>query len=245
MAKDRVVGGGEEGLRPLPELSQVDDLVQEARATGAQVSLRVDGDLRAVPTALGRAGYRVVQEGLTNARKHAAGAPVWVDLAVTEDELIIKVRNAARPSAPVHAQAASEGADNTISRRLYAPAAEAELDLPGSGTGLVGVDERAVLLGGRAEHGATPDGGYRLQVDLPLSQRAPNLVHRPAPEAGAGTGQGLGMDGAVTSKAADTRGPGSHLVGENGSVEPHRQSGVQPSAQPGKQRGNLRGGVRR
>ncbi|MBF5082159.1 sensor histidine kinase [Quadrisphaera sp. INWT6] len=245
MAEDRVVGGGQEGLRPLPEVSQVDDLVQEARTTGAQVGLQVDGDLRAVPTAVSRAGYRVVQEGLTNARKHAAGAPVWVDLAVTEHELIIQVRNAARPAVPVRAQAAPGRADNIISRRLLAPAAEAELDLPGSGTGLLGVDERAVLLGGRAEHGATPDGGYRLQVDLPLTQLAPDLGHRPEPGAGAGTGQGLGMDGAVASSAVDTRGRGGHLVGGNGGVDPRRQPGVQPSDQSGEQRGNLRGGVRR
>jgi len=247
-AGDCVAGDGQEGLRPLPELVQVDELVQEARATGTQVSLQVEGDLRAVPTALGRAGYRVVQEGLTNARKHAAGAPVWVDLAITERALTIRVRNAARPAVAVRVPAASEGEDNPICRPQFASAAGTDLDLPGSGTGLVGVDERAVLLGGRAEHGATPDGGYRLQVDLPLPQRAPDPGHQPELEAGTGTEQAPETDGAVTSRAADTHGLGRLSADGDGGTQDNRQPSDQPGNQPDDQsarRGSLRAGVRR
>ena len=101
-------------------------------------------DLSAVPEHVGRTAYRIVQEGLTNARKHAPGAVV--DLLLTGqpgDGLTIELRN----PAPVR--------EHTIPQ------------IPGSGTGLVGLTERATLAGGRLEHGPTPDGGYRLRAWLP------------------------------------------------------------------------------
>ena len=228
---DHAGGHGREGLRPLPDLAQVGALVQEARVTGAQVGLRVDGDLRAVPTALGRAGYRVVQEGLTNARKHAAGAPVWVDVAITERELTIEVRNAARPAVVVGAGAASARANTTVLATLSGPLAGADLDLPGSGTGLIGVDERAAMLGGRAEHGATPDGGYGLRVDLPLPQRSPDSDAGTRP--GPGRGRSSDVAGAATSRPAGAPVPVGHPADQDG------------GGQPGEQPGSLRGGAER
>ena len=142
-----VLRGGTTGgeTRPQPVLSDLPTLVDEARQAGARV--RWDNqldDLSAVPEHVGRTAYRIVQEGLTNARKHAPGAVV--DLLLTGqpgDGLTIELRN----PAPVR--------EHTIPQ------------IPGSGTGLVGLTERATLAGGRLEHGPTPDGGYRLRAWLP------------------------------------------------------------------------------
>ncbi|XRQ15073.1 sensor histidine kinase [Actinomadura welshii] len=130
--------------RPQPVLEDVPRLVAESRDAGVQVEVS-DGvaDPGAAPPSVGRTAYRVVQEGLTNARKHAAGRPVRVALEGGPGAgLVVDVRNAL-PADP--------GA---------APAA------PGSGTGLVGLTERVRLAGGRLDHGAGA-GEFRLHAWLP------------------------------------------------------------------------------
>jgi signal transduction histidine kinase len=98
-----------------------------------------------VPEAVGRNAYRIVQEGLTNARKHAHGSAVDVTLGGGPgDGLTIEVRN-----------------------RLHVGAVAATADIPGTGTGIVGLAERASLAGGRLEHGRTDAGDYRLWAWLP------------------------------------------------------------------------------
>ncbi|TDD33559.1 sensor histidine kinase [Actinomadura sp. KC06] len=133
----------EEG-RPQPVLDDVSRLVEESRDAGGRVELRDEVvDPGALPAAAGRTAYRVVQEALTNARKHAAGRPVRVELRGRPGtRLVIDVRNPL-PSDP--------GAG---------PAA------PGSGTGLVGLTERVRLAGGRLDHQATADE-FRLRAWLP------------------------------------------------------------------------------
>ncbi len=97
----------------------------------------------ALPAAIGRTVYRVVQEGLTNARKHAAGQPVQVRLDGRPGEgLVIDIRN------PL--------AGNGLTTRT-----------PGTGTGLVGLTERVQLAGGRLDHEVTPVGEFRLHASLP------------------------------------------------------------------------------
>ena len=109
--------------------------------------MRFDGELpdaEAVPAATGRSAYRIVQEGLTNARKHARGAAVDVTVdGAAGTGLTIEIRN----RLPVGVAAAAE--------------------IPGTGTGIIGLAERASLAGGRLEHGRTPAGDYRLWVWLP------------------------------------------------------------------------------
>jgi signal transduction histidine kinase len=130
------------GDRPQPTLADVPALVEQSRAAGATVALDlVEHD--AVPDGVGRHAYRIVQEALTNARKHAPGAPVRV--AVTggaEDGLVVEVGNAL----------------GTGRSRL-----------PGVGAGLVGLTERVQLAGGRIEHGPTLAGEFRLRAWLPWS----------------------------------------------------------------------------
>jgi signal transduction histidine kinase len=130
---------------PQPGLADLPTLLDEAREAGVPVIM--DGrtvEFSAAPEATGRTAYRIVQEGLTNARKHAPGAAVTVTVDGTAGHgLITEVRNP-RPVA----------------------AGEAE-PIPGAGAGLVGLAERVGLVGGRLEHGRTQDGGFRLWAWLP------------------------------------------------------------------------------
>jgi len=131
--------------RPQPTLADLPALIEESRRAGVVVEseYRV-ADLALVPTAVGRTAYRIVQEGLTNARKHAPGAAVDVTVDGSPGTgLSIEVRN--RP--PVG--------------RMQTSA------IPGGGTGLVGLRERTSLAGGRLEHGCAQDGDFRLRAWLP------------------------------------------------------------------------------
>ncbi|KOU47523.1 sensor histidine kinase [Streptomyces sp. WM6378] len=129
--------------RPQPTLATLDALVAESREAGMKVVLdsRVP-DAAGVPAATGRNAYRIAQEALTNARKHAPGAEVTVTVTGRPGEgLTVEVRNPAPPG-PVP-------------------------DVPGSGQGLIGLTERATLAGGRLDHGRGPDGGFSVAAWLP------------------------------------------------------------------------------
>ena len=128
--------------RPQPTIADLDTLLAESRdgghARAAASSPLADG----VPTSVGRNAYRVVQEGLTNARKHASDCAVDVAVAgAPGDGVTIEVRN-----------------------RL--PVGGLVAQIPGAGTGLVGLTERVVLAGGRLEHGPR-EGEWRLWAWLP------------------------------------------------------------------------------
>jgi signal transduction histidine kinase len=131
------------GGRPQPTLAALEPLVAECREAGMKITLdhRV-ADPAAVPGSVGRTVYRIAQEALTNARKHAPGAEVTLRLAGTRgDGLTVTVTNPP-------------------------PQADAP-PVPGSGQGLIGLTERATLAGGRLEHGATADGGFEIRAWLP------------------------------------------------------------------------------
>ncbi|WP_329024692.1 sensor histidine kinase [Streptomyces sp. NBC_00690] len=141
----RTPGDHESGDRPQPTLASLDALVHESREAG--MTVRLDQRIAepvAVPGVLGRTVYRIVQEALTNARKHAPGAEVTLTLAgAPADGLTVAVDNPA-PRSP---------------RPITAP--------PGSGQGLIGLGERAMLAGGTLEHGRTGDGGFHVRAWLP------------------------------------------------------------------------------
>jgi signal transduction histidine kinase len=136
---------GASSTRPQPTLSDLPALVEECRRAGVRVraDYRVPG-LGSAPPATGRNAYRVVQEGLTNVRKHAPGtvAAVLVEGGPGRG-LTVEVRNP--PPA---------GAEHTV-------------PLPNGGTGLVGLLERVSLGGGHLEHGWTTDGDFRLRATFP------------------------------------------------------------------------------
>jgi signal transduction histidine kinase len=128
--------------RPQPTFLDLRALVEESREAGTTIAYddRV-ADATTLPPATGRTAYRVVQEGLTNARKHAAGLPVTLTVTGQPGEgLRIELTNPGANGAPL---------------------------TPGSGTGLVGLTERVELAGGRLDHGRRPDGGFRLDTSLP------------------------------------------------------------------------------
>ncbi len=129
---------------PAPDLRDVDDLVSRARAAGAQVDLRHRGDVAVLPAVVSREAYRIVQEGLTNALRHARGASVTVVVDAVGHELLLLVEDA------------GAGATGT----------------PGGGRGLVGVRERVRDLRGTVGAGPRADGGWSLEVRLPVRARS-------------------------------------------------------------------------
>ena len=131
---------------PQPTLADLPRLVAEGRQAGQRIDLALSVVPDEVPPRLSRQAYRIVQEGLTNARKHAPGAPVSVELA-------------GRPggSLAVH-----------ITNPLTRSGSDAAV---GPGLGLVGVTERATLLGGSVTHGIR-EGSYALAASLPWKASA-------------------------------------------------------------------------
>src|SRR5688572_6919309 len=131
--------------RPQPTLADLPDLVDQSRRAGMTVRLDWQTDaLSAVPAGVGRSAYRIVQEGLTNARKHAPDGEVAVTVRATPGHgVTVEIRN----PCPM-----GTGGGTAI---------------PGAGIGLIGLTERAALAGGRLEHGPTPAGEFRLWTWLP------------------------------------------------------------------------------
>jgi signal transduction histidine kinase len=122
-------GSGEPMDQPQPRYADIEEMVVEARRSGMNVSYddRVDQGAEPVPDAAGRTLYRIVQEGLTNASKHAPGAQVVVEVSGDPERgLDVVVRN---------------------------PLGFHPAGAPGAGLGLIGLAERAELRGGRLEHG--------------------------------------------------------------------------------------------
>ncbi len=130
--------------RPQPTLADLDTLLDGERAAGAHITLHStieDGD--ALPVSIGRSAYRIVEEGLTNARKHARHAAVTVELTGRPGSgLDLRVRNPVRVAGDYH-------------------------DNDSIGFGLIGLAERAAASHGRFDHGLTPDGDFLLRAWLP------------------------------------------------------------------------------
>jgi signal transduction histidine kinase len=137
----RTEGVGAAELQPQPGLDTLEPLVDSMREAGLPVALSVEGSSDGVSPGLGLAAYRIVQESLTNALKHAGGASASVRVAVAEDAVDVSVTDDGR------------GVD---------PASD------GLGHGLVGMRERVALYGGRLETGPLDGGGYRVHARLPL-----------------------------------------------------------------------------
>lgn len=119
-------------------------LIAESRAAGMQVEYFVDGPADRISPTVGRTAYRVVQEALTNIRKHAPGARVRIELHYGEDGLRLRVHNGAPTARPDPALAGT-----------------------GSGSGLLGLRQRVDLIGGSLAAGPEDGGGYRVDAILP------------------------------------------------------------------------------
>ncbi|RKQ91489.1 signal transduction histidine kinase [Solirubrobacter pauli] len=134
-------GSERAALAPQPRLAEIGELVARARASGLPAVLDVCGERRALPAGLDLTAYRIVQEGLTNAMKHAPGAPTTVTVSWAPHDLALEIRNAA-------------GQDPG----------------PRGGHGLVGMAERVRIYGGELRAGPD-DGGWRVSAHLPLTER--------------------------------------------------------------------------
>ncbi|MFI8087767.1 sensor histidine kinase [Streptomyces sp. NPDC086080] len=124
--------------------ASVDRLVESSRAAGTAVELHRSGTERPLAAAADHAVYRIAQEGLTNAHKHAPGAAITVSLRYEPDSLVVEVANGPVPAGAPSRPPAISG-----------------------GQGLAGLRERARLVGGMVHTGPTPDGGFRLAGVLP------------------------------------------------------------------------------
>ncbi|WAX81949.1 sensor histidine kinase [Streptomyces sp. KMM 9044] len=136
----------------------IDGLVEASRGAGAAVELRRTGEARPLAPAADHAAYRIVQEALTNALKHAPGTSIVVELRYEPDSLVAEVANG-----PVPATAGGE--------RIVVS----------GGQGLTGLEERARLVGGMVHAGPAADGGFRVAGVLPYGSRRPH-----APDGGPG-----------------------------------------------------------
>ncbi|MEX3100390.1 sensor histidine kinase [Streptomyces sp. V2] len=133
---------------PQPDVEQIEDLVQQCRGSGLPVDFKVEGTARALPSGVELTAYRIVQEALTNTRKH--GGPnvgASVRLVYFDDGLGLLVEDDGK-GAP-HELYEEGGAD-------------------GQGHGLIGMRERVGMVGGTLDAGPRPGGGFRISVLLPL-----------------------------------------------------------------------------
>jgi signal transduction histidine kinase len=145
--------GEEAPLAPAPSLRDLADLVSRAEATGLAVDVRVTADPTALPSGVGAAGYRIVQEALTNVVRHADAARVSVRIAEDGGALVIEVEDDG-PGQP--GDRTGGGHDGTSSSGS------------GSGSGIRGMRERAAALGGALTAGRQAGGGWRVRASVPL-----------------------------------------------------------------------------
>ena len=146
----RVVGAlrptGDEPYEPQPSLDELDRLLTTVREAGLPVELVVEGEARAVPRSIDLSAYRVVQESLTNALKHANAASARVRLHYGSDALDVEVTDDGRGAAA----------------RL--------LEAPHRGYGLAGMRERVAMVGGEIVARPGPSGGFVVRARLPLGR---------------------------------------------------------------------------
>ncbi|MET9083485.1 sensor histidine kinase [Streptomyces sp. NPDC004237] len=157
---------------PQPTLDRLDALVENTRAAGLTVTVRINGERRPMQSGVELSAYRIVQEALSNVLRHAPGATAHVEIEYIPYGLLVSVANS-RPTRP-------------------APPS------PGAGHGLLGMRERTTMLGGSLTAGPGADGGYRVFAELPAAgpgagttharpvspDRRPDLMpaHRPDPK---------------------------------------------------------------
>jgi signal transduction histidine kinase len=134
--------GDREELAPQPRVDQIDGLIEQVQRAGLQVALAVEGEPRPLEPGIDLCAYRIVQEGLTNALKHAGRSRAEVVLRYASDALEVRV--------------CDDGA-------------AAAVLVDGAGQGLIGMRERVALYGGELEAGPREGGGFEIRARLPLA----------------------------------------------------------------------------
>ena len=133
---------------PQPGLDGLDGLVRRAEEAGLDVTLRTEGEPRPLPSGLDLAAYRVIQEGVTNALKHAGQTRCEIVVHWSDDTLELRIADAGPTGGTEHA------------------------DLGGGGHGIIGMRERVQVFGGELRAGPRAGGGYELRAVLPLADAA-------------------------------------------------------------------------
>jgi signal transduction histidine kinase len=135
--------GGEDAAErgPGPRLERIGELAESASLGGLRVSVTVEGTRRPLPLGVDQAAYRIVQEALTNVRRHAGAAAATVRLDYGEREILLTVEDDGR---------GEDGAGN------------------GGGSGIEGMRARAAALGGTLDAGPRAEGGFRVRARLPV-----------------------------------------------------------------------------
>jgi hypothetical protein len=144
---------GKAPLQPQPGLGHLQSLVDRVAAAGLPVELKVTGQPRMLPPGLDLTAYRVVQEALTNAMKHAGAAAAVVTLDYRPDAVVVDVSD--------------DGGRDHVTGLLPSPAGTASVAATGAGRGLLGLRERLSLYGGEFDAGPRPAGGWRVTATLP------------------------------------------------------------------------------
>jgi signal transduction histidine kinase len=149
LREDAPAGAEEAARRPQPGLGQLSDLLDEARrASGAAIRLIMRGPPRRLDPGVEMVAYRITQESLTNARRHAPGAAVDVELHFTADALMLKIRDNG-PGPPPRPNPAEQAGP--------------------AGHGLLGMRERAAAVGGEVRTGPAVGGGFQVEASLPTT----------------------------------------------------------------------------
>jgi signal transduction histidine kinase len=143
-----VLRTGGQNTTPQPGLAELDALLKSARSGGVSVTATSSGDPATLPEGVDLSAYRIVQEALSNAMRHAPGSHVQVHMAYRPEGLALEIRNDA-PLAPALVTTGDRSA--------------------GGGHGIIGMRERAAMLGGSLDAGPTEDGGFQVTAVLPMS----------------------------------------------------------------------------
>jgi signal transduction histidine kinase len=163
-----VLRTGEEApaLAPAPGVAEIAQLVAQAREAGMRVTQTVQGSARPVPGGLSLVMYRMVQEALTNVRKHAGpGTAAEVTLRYDQHELLVRVADDGRGAAGTPAQLPRHGSAGRAGST--------------TGHGLAGMRERAAMYGGTVQAGPCPGGGFEVTARLPLTAAIPPSADAP------------------------------------------------------------------
>ncbi len=149
-------GSARARLRPLPGLDQLATLTDRMAAAGLNIELRIMGPPWKLPPGRDLAAYRVIQEALTNVLKHTGTARTVITLDYRPDGLTLEV--------------ADDGSRSPaeLSPHQHEPGRPAAL--PGSGRGLIGLQERVILRGGDFDAGRRPGGGWRVMARFPAEE---------------------------------------------------------------------------
>jgi signal transduction histidine kinase len=155
-------GDDNEGREPYPGLGQIGELAAKAREAGLDITVEEAPPATSLPSAVGSAAYRIVQESITNVVRHVGPTQVTVELNPGIEALEIRVTDEGRRAAAGHADP-----------RLPARHPSGAAGSAGPGRGIAGMRERCRLLGGELDAGPLPGGGFEVRARLPLAPTGP------------------------------------------------------------------------